>query len=240
MAAFQNVFTGVVRESSPPAWGDVITEATLDLGFVQKRMSPEWSMETQAEVSAKGFSKNKQGDARSKSRAAPYEYRVTGQGSGSGENFASSERPLGGQQGYPHPALKGSVGHGAITESVGSNQLSRVGCAQGPSWVDTAERAVPPSLQSMPPEFQREVAYYDELHRKRDFDEFGVVFITGSGFEGGGHDQESGQPQAISEDSGPSLQGLRLRVPGSASQCLDEGICVRLQGERRESTLGGV
>ena len=104
-------------------------------------MSPEVSLETHAEVSARGCRKNKRGDARSKSRAAPCKYRVTGKGSGSGENFASSERPLGGQQGYPHPALKGSVGHGAITEGVGSNQLSRVGCAQGPSCVDTAERA---------------------------------------------------------------------------------------------------
>ena len=56
----------------------------------------------------------------------------------------------------------------------------------------------------------------------QDFEEFGVVF-TGSGFEGGGLGQESGQPQAISEGSGPSLQGLRLRVPGSASQWWDEG-----------------
>ena len=60
MVAFRHVFTGVARESSPPAWGDVTTEATLDLGFVQTRTSPDWSMETQAEVSAKGFSKNKE------------------------------------------------------------------------------------------------------------------------------------------------------------------------------------
>ena len=234
VVAFRNVFNGVARESSPPAWGGDTTEAAMDLGFVQTRTSPDWSMETQAGVSAKGFRKNKQGDARSKYRAAPYEYRVTGQGSGSGENFTSSERPLSGQQGYPHEALKGNMGQGTITESAGSNQLSRVGCAQGPRRVDPVAREVPPSLESMPPEFQREVAYYDELQRRQDFEEFGVVFTTGSEVHGRSHDQESGQTQAISAESRPSLQGLRLRVPRSASQC------VRLQGERRESTLGGV
>ena len=115
------------------------------------------------------------------------------------------------------------MGQGAITESAGSNQLSRVGCAQGPSQVDPVARAVPPSLHSMPPEFQREVAYYDELQRRRDFEEFGVVFTTRSKVDGRSHDQESRQTQAISAESGPSLQGLRLRVPGSASQWLDEG-----------------